>query len=136
MRKQVVGCLIRCGNRYLVLQRAAGKTQAGKFGIPAGKIDFGETKEEALEREVFEETGFRLDTSAISLAEKIDHEFDETDQVTFFAYVTEVSEEFEPKLSPSEHTGWAWMSLSDMRGSDQTIDTLADIVARYEAQSS
>jgi 8-oxo-dGTP pyrophosphatase MutT (NUDIX family) len=33
---------------------------SGKWGIPGGKIERGETSGEALEREVFEETGLRV----------------------------------------------------------------------------
>ena len=34
--------------------------QRGKWTLPGGGLDFGESLEEALEREVFEETGLRV----------------------------------------------------------------------------
>jgi len=32
----------------------------GKWEIPGGKVDFGEKPEESLEREIFEETGYKV----------------------------------------------------------------------------
>ena len=37
------------------------KLHAGYFSPPGGKIDFGESKEEAVRREVFEEQGIKVD---------------------------------------------------------------------------
>jgi len=40
----------------LVLQRAAGSADEGKWCLPGGKIDYGDTAEEAAARELAEET--------------------------------------------------------------------------------
>lgn len=44
-------------NKILVVSR---KTDHNDFGLPGGKIDKGETPEEAIVREVIEETGLKL----------------------------------------------------------------------------
>jgi mutator protein MutT len=41
----------------LVLQRAPGSTDGGRWSLPGGKIDYGETAEQSAERELREETG-------------------------------------------------------------------------------
>lgn len=56
-----VACAIEVGGRILVLKRAAHKPQGGTWGMPAGKVDPGESPEEALIREAREETGIALD---------------------------------------------------------------------------
>lgn len=37
----------------------------GKWEVPGGKIEFGETPEEAVKREVFEETGYNVNVKKI-----------------------------------------------------------------------
>ena len=51
----VVGAVIRDGDRILLAQRPEGKSQAGLWEFPGGKIEPGETPEEALIRECREE---------------------------------------------------------------------------------
>ena len=57
---QVSGCYLEIGNKLLLLQRAFGNVEAGKWGVPAGKLERNETPEEAAKRELFEETGISL----------------------------------------------------------------------------
>ena len=49
--------LIDTGNRVLIAQRPEGKSMAGLWEFPGGKVEAGETPEEALQRELKEELG-------------------------------------------------------------------------------
>lgn len=49
--------LIDADGRVLVTQRPAGKAHAGKWEFPGGKIEVGETPEQAVNRELREELG-------------------------------------------------------------------------------
>ncbi|MFI3283920.1 MAG: (deoxy)nucleoside triphosphate pyrophosphohydrolase [Erysipelotrichaceae bacterium] len=51
---EVVAAIIKSDNRYLVAQRGYGEFK-GYFEFPGGKIELGETREEALIREIKEE---------------------------------------------------------------------------------
>ena len=51
----VVGAVVRDGDRVLMAQRPEGKAQTGLWEFPGGKIEPGETPEEALARECREE---------------------------------------------------------------------------------
>ena len=57
---KVVAAIIKEGNKILATQRGYGEFQGG-WEFPGGKIELGETKEEALIREIREE----LDTEVI-----------------------------------------------------------------------
>ena len=49
--------LIDADGRVLVTQRPAGKAHSGKWEFPGGKIEAGETPEQAVNRELREELG-------------------------------------------------------------------------------
>ena len=57
-----VGVLIReSDNALLITSRPMGKPRAGWWEFPGGKLEAGETVEEALRRELIEELGIRID---------------------------------------------------------------------------
>lgn len=45
--------------RVLILRRAAGSTAGGRWCLPGGKVDYGDTVEQSAARELAEETGLR-----------------------------------------------------------------------------
>lgn len=56
--QEVVIVIIRDeGGRVLTLKRAKGKNDGIIWGFPSGKVNAGETQEDAVTREVYEETG-------------------------------------------------------------------------------
>jgi 8-oxo-dGTP pyrophosphatase MutT (NUDIX family) len=64
-----VGALIKKNNKYLMIDRA--KFPPGFAGV-AGHVDDGENEHEALEREVQEESGLKLDSSSLLFEEELD----------------------------------------------------------------
>ena len=58
---EVVGAVLRDGDRYLLGQRAAHKSQGGLWEFVGGKIEPGETPEEALARECREELALEIE---------------------------------------------------------------------------
>ncbi len=57
----VVACaLVDADNRVLIAQRPEGKTLAGLWEFPGGKLDAGERPEQALIRELHEELGITV----------------------------------------------------------------------------
>ena len=55
--------LVDVDGRVLIAQRPEGKSMAGLWEFPGGKVDPGETPEEALVRELSEELGIETATS-------------------------------------------------------------------------
>ncbi len=61
MRPEVcVGAVVRRGGEVLLIKRA-NPPQAGRWSIPGGRVEAGESLHDALRREVLEETGIRVD---------------------------------------------------------------------------
>ena len=64
----VAVALVDADGRVLLQQRAPGKTLAGLWEFPGGKIEAGETPELALIRELREELGISVSTSCLAPA--------------------------------------------------------------------
>ena len=58
--------LVDADGRVLIAQRPAGKSMAGLWEFPGGKVDPGETPEQALVRELHEELGIETATSCLA----------------------------------------------------------------------
>ena len=61
----VVGAVIRDGDRVLMAQRPEGKAQAGLWEFPGGKVEPGETPAEALARECREELAVAIESPRV-----------------------------------------------------------------------
>ena len=72
---EVVGAIIKDGDRYLVGQRAANKAQGGLWEFMGGKIEPGETPEQALARECREELALEIEDEHI--IDSVVHEYPE-----------------------------------------------------------
>ena len=62
---EVVGAIIKDGDRYLVGQRPAHKSQGGLWEFMGGKIEPGETPEQALKRECREELDLEIENEHV-----------------------------------------------------------------------
>ena len=62
-----VGILISADGRFLLTSRPAGKVYAGFWEFPGGKLESGETVEQALARELAEELGIALNPADVQL---------------------------------------------------------------------
>lgn len=60
-RNQATVCYLHTRGKVLLQRRAQGRLWAGRLNGPGGKMAAGETATAAIEREVREETGLRLD---------------------------------------------------------------------------
>jgi 8-oxo-dGTP diphosphatase len=58
-----VGILIRTDGSFLLTSRPAGKVYEGYWEFPGGKLEAGETVEDALRRELFEELGIQVEAA-------------------------------------------------------------------------
>ena len=80
---QVVAALIRQGKKFMIFQRPVTKTRAFQWEFVGGKVEEGETLEEALIRECREEIGVTVKVGSVFM--EVDHEYpDITIHLTLF----------------------------------------------------
>ena len=80
---QVVAALIRKDDKFMIFQRPLNKTRALEWEFVGGKVEKGETLEQALVRECKEEIGVTVKVGDIFM--EVDHEYpDITIHLTLF----------------------------------------------------
>ena len=100
-----VGVLIDAEGRFLLTSRPEGKVYAGYWEFPGGKLEAGESVEEALRRELHEELGIKIDDVQPWKIELVDYEHARVR--LHFCKVFKWSGEFEMR----ERQAMAWQRL-------------------------
>ncbi|MEO1857726.1 MAG: 8-oxo-dGTP diphosphatase MutT [Rubritalea sp.] len=87
MLQVVCGVIVNSVGEYLLCQRPEWKSQAGLWEFPGGKIEEGETAQQALVRELREELG--CDVTVGKALSSVVHHYEEfaIELVPFFCYV-------------------------------------------------
>ena len=105
---QVVAALIWDGNRFLACQRPAHKTRGLLWEFVGGKVESGETKQEALIRECREELNVTIDVGDVFM--ELIHEYpDLTVELTLFH--ASIKEGEPQKL---EHNDIRWITTAEI----------------------
>lgn len=114
MKKQidVVGAVIIRGNRILCAQRGPSGALAGMWEFPGGKIELGESPREALQREIDEELGCRVDVGDKVTSTTHEYDFGIVTLTTFYCALAEG----EPELS--EHEDVVWLRPTELSSLD------------------
>ena len=100
-----VGVLIDADGRFLLTSRPEGKVYAGYWEFPGGKLEAGETVEQALRRELHEELGIHIGAAQPWKIELVDYEHARVR--LHFCKVYDWSGEFEMR----EQQAMAWQAL-------------------------
>jgi len=111
-RFEIVSCHVEHDGKILILHRQNHKPQGNTWGLPAGKIDDNEDKIEAMLREIFEETGYKIDLSNLEYLDKVYVKYPE---YSFIYHMFRLVINSEPliKINPEEHQDFKWVSPNE-----------------------
>jgi 8-oxo-dGTP diphosphatase len=103
--------LIDRDGRVLLAQRPAGKSMAGLWEFPGGKVEAGETPEAALIRELDEELGINTWSSCLAPLTFASHSYDDFHLLMpLFA-----CRKWEGTPRPKEGQTLKWVNVKDLR---------------------
>jgi len=109
-RINVVGAVLTQGTKVLVAQRGEGMSLTGMWEFPGGKIEQGETPQEALRRELQEELLCTAEIGDKVTTTEHDYDFGTVILTTFFGTIVDQA----PTLT--EHAEVRWVEAADLRG--------------------
>jgi 8-oxo-dGTP diphosphatase len=100
----VVAAVIRRAGRILITRRHGHAERGGQWEFPGGKVEPGESEEDALRREILEELGCDVAVGAL-LARTVHRYSDLEVELAFFA--CEIPAGSEPRLIGAAAMDWA-----------------------------
>lgn len=113
------------GRILLIRRSAASRNNAGKWELPGGKVDGGESVEQALQREVQEETGLRVEVCGVAGAAESAWD---SRRIAYLIF-TATPHPGEVVLS-DEHDAFAWVDVTDLASYDMPAQ-FAGFLRRY-----
>ena len=93
MAQKVAAGLIKKGDKFLLVRRPLNKKRGGLWEFPGGKVEEGETLEEAIKRELKEELDIEVNVKGVLSEVKYNYPEGEIE-----LYLLEVESNEEPKL--------------------------------------
>ncbi len=111
---EVVAAIIYHENQILAVQRGKNKYSyiSEKFEFAGGKIEAGETKEEALKRELLEELS--IDANIKSLFLTVVHQYPDF-ELTMHSFICEVQQK---TVILHEHIAYKWLTINELANLD------------------
>jgi len=107
----VAAALVDPDGRVLIAQRPPGKGMAGLWEFPGGKIEAGETPEQALIRELDEELGIQVKAPCLAPFTFASHTYD----AFHLLMPLYLCRRWDGSPSPREHAAIKWVRPRDLR---------------------
>jgi 8-oxo-dGTP diphosphatase len=110
--KKVIAGVITKDDTFLLAQRAKKDALYGKWEFPGGKMEDGETAEECLKRELFEEFNIKADIGAYLCSSYFTHQGNEVEMQAF------IVPSFSGNIILNEHQQIKWVTKKELLNFD------------------
>jgi 8-oxo-dGTP pyrophosphatase MutT (NUDIX family) len=107
-RFEIVSCYMEHNGKILLLHRHDNKLEGNRWGVPAGKIDEGESELQAILREIKEETGQKIQSENLVYLTKVYVKYPEYHFI-YHMFRTRLGRLPQVILSAREHKGYKWI---------------------------
>ena len=113
-RIEVVAAIIMFNNDILCVQRGESKLDyiSKKYEFPGGKMEPGETKQEAIKREILEELKMEIEVQEEFLT--VNHQYPDF-HITMHSFICSCEN---PSLTLTEHIDFKWLKKNELNELD------------------
>lgn len=109
---KIAACFLEYDHKFLILLRQSQKPNCNTWGLPAGKIEPGESSKDAAIRELYEETGYRA--SDQDLEHLADLTFgDDGNKYDITAFRIRLNKQVDVVVDKSTHSDYQWITAED-----------------------
>jgi len=126
-RDAVAICLPGTGGQWLAMRRALSDRLGGQVGFPAGKLEAGESQQDAVRREGFEELGVAVTPLSCFAV----MELPELNVRLHAWLVSAESDDFAP--NPGEVDELLWLTAADLAAHPDALTAVAQLAAQLPA---
>jgi 8-oxo-dGTP pyrophosphatase MutT (NUDIX family) len=109
---EVVSCFFKKDNEFLLLRRQDSKPQGDTWGVPAGKVEDGESLTKAICREIEEETGYEFTENLPKLTNTIFVKYLDYDFI-YHIFELDVDNDIEVRIDLSSHKEFKWANKEE-----------------------
>lgn len=117
----MVGCFLEYEGKFLLLYRQDGRPYPNTWGVPAGGVEEGETIREAMERELWEESGYRCRSDDLEFLQTLFIQFSDLDFI-YHVFRLKLGKPHSVKLSLAEHKDFKWVTPEEALSMDLIED--------------
>ncbi len=128
IQRFIVGAVILCNKKVLLLERPKDDFMGGIYELPSGKVEDDEELDKALYREVLEETGLIV-KEVLSILPHFNYLSGNGKKTRQFNFLIEVTDA--QKIALTEHERYAWIGKNELSKYNIT-DKVKRILAAIE----
>jgi 8-oxo-dGTP pyrophosphatase MutT (NUDIX family) len=121
---RVVGCFLEYDGKVLILLRHSHKPLGDTWGLPAGKVERGESDKQAMVRELAEESGYQASEDEL---EYIGH-YDIGQGNTFVSFHLKLTRPHKVKLETAAHSAYKWVTPEECYALPNPIPHLRNVL--------
>ncbi|MEJ0054009.1 MAG: NUDIX hydrolase [bacterium] len=109
---EIGSCFLKRDGKFLLLLRQDHKPEGNTWGVPAGKIDAGETPAQATAREMAEETGYSAAPKDLRFFRTGYSRFPEYDFI-YHMFFLNLARDHEVVIDPASHKDFRWVTPAE-----------------------
>lgn len=125
---RIVGCFLEYEDKFLILLRHSHKPHGNTWGLPGGKVEVGETDEQAVLRELEEETGYKGTPSELELLGVFNFSPEPTANYEYVTYRIKLDRPHQARLEESAHADHKWVTANECYERSDLIHDLHDLL--------